>query len=172
MDVSATSAFFGARILDEDCCEVCGVTGSAITDPKRTLKKCSRCKFVFYCSQACQKYDHKKHQLFCKNVAKEDAIVNREEPKLRKFIREEGEKNGHPWTSSKSKSVILVQRFPRQKCTCSTFLEKVLLSSRWRMRHSGILRWSSGRGFDSFIRNTSDSAQTTTTTSATLSLSS
>jgi len=39
-------------------CSVCGV-------PMIKIKRCSRCKKVYYCSVKCQKLDWKNHKIFC-----------------------------------------------------------------------------------------------------------
>jgi hypothetical protein len=48
-------------------CSGCGVTKSMLGEPggTRKMKSCSRCRWVFYCSGACQKEHYKKHKKEC-----------------------------------------------------------------------------------------------------------
>lgn len=43
------------------CCKKCGKEG----DMRAELRRCSRCKLVWYCSETCQKGDWKNHKLSC-----------------------------------------------------------------------------------------------------------
>ena len=42
----------------------CAVCGQRLV----TLKTCTRCEAVFYCSKACQKQDYKQHKKLCKDL--------------------------------------------------------------------------------------------------------
>lgn len=79
---------FGKIITSDDRCECCGLPSSGA---KSRLLQCSRCKFVHYCSKKCQRSDFGKHKLICQKVGEDAAIVASEEPKLRNFVREEGQ---------------------------------------------------------------------------------
>lgn len=52
-------------------CNFCGVWDSA---EKTTLKKCSQCKAVSYCSKACQKQDWPKHKPACNTTPQPASI--------------------------------------------------------------------------------------------------
>ena len=47
-----------------DACATCGKHQTQLQ-----LKKCGRCKAVFYCSVACQKNDWKQHKTECKKLS-------------------------------------------------------------------------------------------------------
>ncbi len=42
---------------------------------KPALNQCKNCKLVYYCCNACQKKDWKKHKLFCKNISINNNIM-------------------------------------------------------------------------------------------------
>merc|ERR1712098_229007 len=49
-------------------CTNCGV----LEKSEKEFQKCSRCRFVFYCSKACQRNDWQNHKQICKEIKKQN----------------------------------------------------------------------------------------------------
>eukprot|EP00978_Attheya_sp_CCMP212_P006991 scaffold16341_cov53-Attheya_sp.AAC.4 len=72
----------GSTVLVPYCMSCKQGTTTTQEQPKVTLKKCSRCKLIYYCSQACQKEDHAQHKKRCIYYAKCAQKVEQEVTRL------------------------------------------------------------------------------------------
>ncbi|KAF8474954.1 hypothetical protein BDZ91DRAFT_845166 [Kalaharituber pfeilii] len=52
-----------SNLVQDNVCQNCGIEAGGV--PGLQLTKCNRCKTAWYCSQACQKQDWKKHRIEC-----------------------------------------------------------------------------------------------------------
>ena len=62
-------------------------TSSSSSSSSLLLKRCSRCKMVWYCSVACQKKDLKSHKRICKDIASMQAATDAAFEPLKKSVR-------------------------------------------------------------------------------------
>ena len=51
-------------------------TTSSSSSNSSLLKRCSRCKMVWYCSVACQKVDFAQHKRFCRDIDSQQAATD------------------------------------------------------------------------------------------------
>ena len=56
-------------------CQTCGIGKKDLGERINKLKRCSRCKSVYYCGKYCQKKDWKFHKLNCKKIEKITDVV-------------------------------------------------------------------------------------------------
>eukprot|EP01084_Bolivina_argentea_P276557 471901_1 len=73
------------------------------------LKKCSRCKLVYYCSQNCQKDAFQDHKEFCKKFNKLQKAVQKQAQKLTKNGYFKDENVGHFWQNIETRNYCYIR---------------------------------------------------------------
>lgn len=60
--------------IKSDTSEVCAGCKKSPTSLSQALKRCARCKEVFYCSRECQKTDWKSHKKSCNKTPRRPSL--------------------------------------------------------------------------------------------------